>query len=174
MAVLSAPGAGIWGGDRDRLCALLRRETPADWAAVRALLTHFATPPAKPPAAGDEVADPDPADVARQAQVLETCRRVEELVALWSSKGPFRTLQPAQRFGALKGVVQATLARFMNPVRFADAIVDLRTQTLWIEAASRASPTPRGARAVGAPRAPRSPRRRPRRGSRTWPRCSAR
>jgi hypothetical protein len=145
MAVLSAPGAGIWGGDRDRLCALLRRETPADWAAVRALLVHFATPPAKPAAAGDEVADPDPADVARQAQVLETCRRVEELVALWSSKGPFRTLQPAHRFGALKGVVQATLARFMNPLKFADAIEGLRTQTLWIEAVSRVAEASRAA-----------------------------
>lgn len=137
-AVLAAPGAGVWGGDRDRLFAMLRRETPADWPSVRALLAKFAAPPAVAAGEEDETA-PTPEELARLAQFEETRRRAEELIDVWAAKGPLRALPPHARLGALREAVKATLARFMNPVRFADAIDDLRTQTLWIEAASRVS-----------------------------------
>ncbi len=136
MAVLAAPGAGVWGNDRDRLSALLRRETPADWHAVRALLAQFAAPPAT--GADDETA-PTPEDLARLAQLEETRRRADELVDLWTRNGPIRSLPPGARLASLTRVVRETLARFMNPVKFSDAIDDLRTQTLWIEGASRVS-----------------------------------
>ncbi len=139
--VLSAPGSGVWGGDRDRLCAMLRRETPADWSAVRDLLARFATP--KPSGATDDVTLAAESD--RAAQLARTRARVEELVDLWSQHGPFARHAPAARLGALAALVKHTAARFLNPVKFADALDEGRAQTLWIDAAARVSEAAVGA-----------------------------
>jgi hypothetical protein len=123
--VLSAPGSGLWGGDRDQLCASLRRSTPGDWIAVRACLDTFAAPE-------------DPVvDAARLAQRADAAQRVAELVAIWEACGPFARLTPFERLVALTRIVDVTIARFMGSVRLADAIRDPRTQALWIEASSQ-------------------------------------
>ncbi len=147
--VLSAPGSGIWGSDRDWLCAQLRKEVPTTWPQVREVL-HRATdvtakaPPPAPEATGDEgdvavlALDDAPAatvDAVRQKQLDEVRARVEELLAVWELEGPFARVAAGERLGALARIVKATLNRFMVPMRFSEAIEDPRTQTAWIAAA---------------------------------------
>ena len=125
---LSAPGAGVWGRHRDRLVAMLRREVPGDWHAVRALLDAFVD--ADVEGGGDE------ALVQRDAQEAVR-RRVTELVDLWSWHGPLRRFTPGERPASLVILVRATVERFLNPVRHVDSIDDPRTQTLWVEAVAQ-------------------------------------
>ncbi len=126
--VLSAPGAGVWGRHRDRLVAMLRREVPGDWHAVRTLLDAFVD-------AAVEGAEAE-ALVQREAQEAVR-RRVSELVDLWSWHGPLRRLMAGERAESLVVFVRETVARFLNPVRHIESVHDPRTQTLWVEAVAQ-------------------------------------
>lgn len=139
--VLSAPGSGIWGSDRDWLCAQLRRDVPPSWEAVRKTLHRATDAASKPPSSPDEAdaltvvsLDEIDSDAARAKQLGEVRARVESLIAMWDREGPFSRLAPHDRLGALTRVVDATLNQFMVPMRFAEALEDPRTQTAWIAA----------------------------------------
>lgn len=136
--VLSAPGAGIWGADRDRLCARLREHRPTSWAAVRQVLARATDPALLASSATDAgTTDAEPElDPERVRQLEETRRRVESLVDLWEGNGPFVRLAPGERLDALKAVVEATLERFANPMRLQQGLPDARTVAAWTAAAS--------------------------------------
>ena len=142
--VLAAPGSGVWGADRDRLCALLRREVPTSWRGVREVLERATeAPAANPPDASREdgaallsLDDEAHANEAARAAHLKAVReRVSELIAVWESEGPFATKPAPTRLASLARVVRATLARFAQPTRFFEAMDDARAQQLWISAA---------------------------------------
>ena len=143
--VLSAPGSGVWGSDRDWLCAQLRRAVPTGWKGVREVLLRATADPAAasrdaPDPADDEEGAPVTVleldtDLARVAQLAEIRERVEELVTLWESAGPFVRVAPGDRAAALRGVVEATLARFVNPVKFREGLADERVAGAWVAAA---------------------------------------
>ena len=139
--VLSAPGSGIWGSDRDWLCAQLRKDVPTSWKAVRDTLHRATEVRAKEPAKADDddavtvlALDELGPDAARAKQLAEVRTRVEKLLDLWESVGPFAKLAPTDRSAALSRVVTDTLNQFMEPMRFSEAIDDPRTQAAWIAA----------------------------------------
>jgi hypothetical protein len=133
---LTAPGSGIWGADRDRLCARLRERVPTSWEAVRDELARATDPRYAEIQGGEEGEANGCAIDPQRARDLEQGRaRVEELLAMWERAGPLARRSGPERLAALRELVHATLARFANPVRFREAFADPRVAAAWTSAA---------------------------------------
>ncbi|MEZ4391881.1 MAG: hypothetical protein R3A48_12355 [Polyangiales bacterium] len=131
--ILAAPGAGVWGGDRDRLIAAIRRAAPTAWRGVREVLRDTLTDEEPLGDGGDDpAAAPDP---ARQRRLAEARARVEELVDLFEQHGPFARHAASDRRRLLKGAVDGLIARFVVSERFAEAVRGPRERTAWLLAA---------------------------------------
>lgn len=126
--VLAAPGSGVWGGDRDRLVAAVRRALPASWRALRDVVREVFS--ADEPA--EDAAEVSPEDAARRERLTETRVRVEALLAIWEQHGPFAKHAAIDRRALLRGAVSETIDRFVRPERFAEAVSDPRDQTVWL------------------------------------------
>lgn len=131
--ILAAPGAGVWGGDRDRLIAAIRRAAPTAWRGVRDVLRDTLTDEEPVGDGGDEA--PAPADPARQRRLAEARARVEELVDLFEQHGPFVRHAASDRRRLLKGAVDGLIARFIVTERFAESVRGPRERTAWLLAA---------------------------------------
>lgn len=128
--VLAAPGAGVWGGDRDRLVAALRRTAPTSWKGVRDVVREVLTLDEAPD--GEGVIPEDP---ARQRRLEEARQRVGALVDLFEQHGPFVRHAAVDRAKLLQGIVDALRERFVDSDRFSESVVDPRDQTAWLLAA---------------------------------------
>jgi hypothetical protein len=128
--VLAAPGAGVWGGDRDRLVAALRRAAPTAWKGVRDVVREVLTL--------DEAPDGEgliPEDPARQRRLEEARERVGALVDVFERHGPFARHAAVDRATLLQGLVAEIRDRFIDSDRFSESVVDPRDQTAWLLAA---------------------------------------
>lgn len=128
--ILAAPGAGVWGGDRDRLVAAVRRTSPSSWRGVREVLRDTFADDETSPDAGEApaaVADPERAKRLADARV-----RVEELIDLFEQSGPFARHAPNDRRALLRGVVDGLISRFVLSERFAESIHEPRERTAWL------------------------------------------
>lgn len=141
--VLSAPGSGIGGADRDRLCALLRERLPTSWKAVQELLFEATDPLSvlniTPAPSGDEghqsVDGSQRIDAERARQLVEVRARVEEMIAMWAHGRPLAERDGNTRIEALRALVKETIQRFANPMRLRETFDDDRVVTAWTCAA---------------------------------------
>jgi len=130
--LFAAPGSGLWGGERDRFVARLRRGLPTTWEAVQTVLREVTAPPVPEPDATGTVAPVD----ARKLGLLEEMRaRAGGLLALLAKHGPFAAVPSSARVRGLDAVVTEVLDRFCKPSRFGEALHDPRVQTAWLGAA---------------------------------------
>ncbi|MDP3276082.1 MAG: hypothetical protein Q8Q09_12855 [Deltaproteobacteria bacterium] len=136
--VLAAPGAGIWGADRDRLTARVRVESPRDWAAFRQLVIETTDPEkyglqkGARDAPEDEPKVPDP---ERIASLLTQRAHVLALVQELEGSASFAALEVKQRLESLKSVSAWALKQFAQPERLRRSIDDERLRGLWVRAA---------------------------------------
>lgn len=130
--LFAAPGSGLWGAERDRFIARLRRSVPSTWEAVRSVLWEVTEPlPPAPDAAGTVT----PEDARKRGLLAEMRTRAGGLLQCLSSHGPFAAIAPTDRVEGLDAVVSEVLDRFCKPSRFGEALHDPRVQTAWLGAA---------------------------------------
>ncbi len=134
--VLSAPGSGTWGADRDRICARLRSRRAARWDDVRAIV-HECTDPAlhglkhSPDGVAETSIDP-----AREKVLEEQRRDVLSLVQELQGDPPLREAHGHERLRRLRSVVLGALNRFANPRRIQASVDDARAAGWWVGAAA--------------------------------------
>lgn len=141
--LFAAPGAGLWGGERDAFVARLRRTLPTTWQGVRTVLFEVTETQAPgvvegagddPGGAAAETAEPR-FDPRRTALREEMRRRAGSLLDGLEQNGPFSAFAPPDRVEALARVVELVVERFCTPKRFSEALHEPRIQTAWLGAA---------------------------------------
>lgn len=133
--VLTAPGSGTWGADRDRIVARLRSARPSRWSDVRAAVIDCTDPEhhayvSRVESGAERVFDP------ARAESLETQRKsVLSLIGELEGEVLLRELGPDARVLRLREIAQSVLQRFANPQRIRASVRDARAAAWWVSSA---------------------------------------
>ncbi len=134
--VLSSPGSGTWGADRDRIVARLRSARPARWADVRSAVIDCTDPEQHAFVVHGARAEERVFDAGRAA-ALETQRKsVLALVAEIEGESALRELAPELRVHRLRALLHSVLQRFANPLRIRASVHDARAAAWWVASAT--------------------------------------
>ncbi len=131
--VLTAPGSGIFGTERDHFLSQLRRKVPSTWAEVRALLAESTAVDETTTAPSDETAE-------RRSRGEQIRKRVGALLSAWEAAGPLQKHSADQRADALPAVFERAVAPFLDAEAIARSVRDPRAQAAWIAAADAIRP----------------------------------
>lgn len=132
--VLSSPGSGTWGSDRDRIVARLRAGRAPRWADVRAVVIEC-TDPAEHAFTSIEEGAERVFDAARAAALEQQRRSVLALINELEGEVLFRDLPTELRVARVRSLVQSTLQRFANPQRIRVSVRDARAASQWVATA---------------------------------------
>lgn len=131
--VLTAPGSGIFGTERDYLLSQLRRRVPSTWAEVRAILADSTAVDEGSTAPVEEAA-------ARRSRGEQIRKRVGALLSAWEDAGPLGQRPTNERADALPAVFERAVAPLLDADAIARSVRDPRAQAAWIAAADAIRP----------------------------------
>ncbi len=132
--VLTAPGSGIFGTERDYFLSQLRRKPPSTWVEVRELLAGST-------AVDEAIAASDAAEVAtRRARGDQIRKRVGALLSAWEDAGPLQRHSADQRADALPAVFDRAVTPLLDAEAIARSVRHPRAQAAWIAAADAIRP----------------------------------
>jgi hypothetical protein len=133
--VLSSPGSGTWGSDRDRIVARLRAGRDHRWSDVRAAVIECTDPAEHAFASVDEGSE-RVFDPARAAALEQQRKSVLALINELEGEAPFREVSHELRVHRLRTLVHSVLQRFANAQRIRASVRDARASAWWVASAS--------------------------------------
>lgn len=135
-AVLSAPGSGTWGSDRDRVVARLRSRAPSRWSDVRAAILECTDPTQHAFVLATDGRAERVFDESRAAALEAQRQALLALVSELEGASPMSALDAPARLARVRAVLEQMLTRFANPQRIQASVRDPRAASLWVACAS--------------------------------------